>query len=153
LALAAASAALTAAGCGGGESAAEPQRLSDAELRERIEGTGNGRQEDDIVVRTRAVERDGRMVFANDRPSVRMGQVRLELVNPAAAPRRHSMSLEGHGIFKNDFDATPGRVTFIRSDLGPGRYAFYCSKHRDRGMEGTLTVVSDPAIEAKLARK
>ena len=156
IALIAASAALTVSACGGEDgdtTGSEPRRLSDAELRAKIEGTGNGRQEDDVVVRLRPVERPGGPRFVDDHPTVKMGQVKLELINRRSSPARHSISLEGYGIFKNDYGGTPGRSSFVRSDLGPGKYAFFCSTHREQGMKGTLTVIRDPAIEAKLARQ
>jgi plastocyanin len=72
--------------------------------------------------------------FSPSSLTVRRGQT-ITLDNTGDAPHTFTIADEGIDVTNN-----PGQVRKVTVDLAPGTYPFVCRFHRDRGMEGTLTV-------------
>ena len=53
----------------------------------------------------------------------------------------HAVEVEGNGV-EEESETVTGGETELSVDLEPGTYTYYCpvGKHRQEGMEGTLTV-------------
>ena len=75
-------------------------------------------------------------------PTVRPGSVSFKVTNDGAVD--HNLEVEGpEGEQELEQDLAPGESGTLTVDLSkPGRYEFYCpvGDHRDRGMEGEITV-------------
>ena len=70
----------------------------------------------------------------------RPGRSTFRLRNEGQAP--HALEIEGQGIEEESDVIQPGEDTELSVELEPGRYVIYCpvGDHRERGMEGELTV-------------
>jgi uncharacterized cupredoxin-like copper-binding protein len=75
-------------------------------------------------------------------PSVKSGTVSFEATNDGNVD--HSLEVEGpNGEQELEQDLAPGQSGTLTVDLSqPGKYEFYCpiDDHRQRGMEGEITV-------------
>jgi uncharacterized cupredoxin-like copper-binding protein len=75
-------------------------------------------------------------------PSVKAGTVSFKATNDGSID--HSLEVEGpSGEQELEQDLTPGQSGTLTVDLSqPGKYEFYCpvENHRERGMEGEITV-------------
>ena len=74
-------------------------------------------------------------------PSVdRSGSVTIHVVNNGSFG--HALEIEGNGVEEETDELGAGDSADLTVDLKPGTYEIYCpiSDHRDKGMEGTLTV-------------
>lgn len=72
--------------------------------------------------------------------SVDPGAVVFELANDGSAP--HALEIEGGGVEVVSDTIDGGESSTLEATLEEGTYEVYCpvGDHRDRGMEGTLTV-------------
>jgi len=72
--------------------------------------------------------------------SVEAGEVSFELMNDGSAP--HALEIEGNGVEESSDTIDGGESTTLDVELDEGTYEIYCpvGDHRERGMEGTLTV-------------
>ena len=72
--------------------------------------------------------------------SVEAGEVSFELMNDGSAP--HALEVEGNGVEESSDTIDGGESTTLDVELAEGTYEIYCpvGDHRERGMEGTLTV-------------
>ena len=68
------------------------------------------------------------------------GSVTFRVVNDGAFP--HALEVEGEGVEEETPELAPGESAELTVELADGAYELYCpiGDHRDRGMEGTLTV-------------
>ncbi len=68
------------------------------------------------------------------------GEMTFTLVNDGQVT--HALEIEGQGIEEESDEIEGGATTALTVDLEPGEYEFYCpvDDHREKGMEGTLTV-------------
>jgi len=75
-------------------------------------------------------------------PSVKAGTVSFKATNDGSID--HSLEVEGpNGEQELEPDLAPGQSGTLTVDLSqPGKYEFYCpiDSHRERGMEGEITV-------------
>lgn len=74
-------------------------------------------------------------------PSVdQSGSVTIHVVNNGSFG--HALEIEGNGVEEETDELGAGDSADLTVDLKPGTYEIYCpiSDHRDKGMEGTLTV-------------
>jgi uncharacterized cupredoxin-like copper-binding protein len=64
----------------------------------------------------------------------------VRFVNNGSAP--HALVIEGEGVDEETETIEPGESSELTIDLTEDEYEIYCpvSDHRERGMEGTLTV-------------
>jgi plastocyanin len=71
------------------------------------------------------------------------GAVEVEVVNRGATV--HALAIESGTATRSTGNIEPGQTKTLTADLPPGRYTWYCpvGDHRQRGMEGTLTVGGD----------
>jgi uncharacterized cupredoxin-like copper-binding protein len=80
-------------------------------------------------------------------PTVQAGTVSFEVTNDGSVD--HNLEVEGpEGEQELEQDLAPGQNGTLTVDLSkPGRYEFYCpvDSHRERGMEGEITVTSGGA--------
>lgn len=69
----------------------------------------------------------------------------FEAVNSGQYP--HALEIEGKGIEEETKNLSAGQSADLKVTLEPGTYEVYCpvDGHRERGMEGTLTVQGDSA--------
>jgi uncharacterized cupredoxin-like copper-binding protein len=83
-------------------------------------------------------------------PEVKPGTVTFNVTNDGSAD--HNLEVEGpEGEQELEQDLAPGQNGTLTVDLSkPGRYEFYCpvDSHRERGMEGEITVTSGGAGSA-----
>ncbi len=79
-------------------------------------------------------------LFQPARLTVDAGEVTFVLTNDGNAP--HALEIEGNGVEEETDTIDPGDSTELTVDLEDGTYEMYCpvDGHRERGMEGTLTV-------------
>jgi plastocyanin len=72
--------------------------------------------------------------------SAEAGLVEIRMENPSPLP--HNVAIEGDGVDGQGEVVGEGETSFVRTELEPGTYTYYCSVegHREGGMEGTLTV-------------
>ena len=79
-------------------------------------------------------------LFQPARLSVEPGKVTFVLTNDGNAP--HALEIEGNGVEEETDTIDAGDSTELTVDLEDGTYEIYCpvDGHRERGMEGTLTV-------------
>jgi plastocyanin len=77
--------------------------------------------------------------------TVGAGEVSIDLTNDGESP--HAIEVEGNGVEEASETINGGDSTTLTVDLDEGTYTIYCpvGDHRDRGMEGTLTVGSGGA--------
>ena len=70
------------------------------------------------------------------------GAVTITMENPDGNGMPHDVVIEGEGVEQAGKIVQPGGTSEVTADLKPGTYTFYCSvgRHRQAGMEGTLTV-------------
>lgn len=70
------------------------------------------------------------------------GTIRFEVVNRGKAP--HALEIEADGREFETDTLAPGASGTVEADLKDGTYTWYCpvGDHRERGMEGTVTVGS-----------
>jgi plastocyanin len=68
------------------------------------------------------------------------GEMTFTLVNDGQST--HALEIEGQGIEEETDEIDGGATAELTVDLEPGEYEFYCpvDDHREKGMEGTLTV-------------
>ena len=90
--------------------------------------------------RSRCGPGDGSLKF--DQTSswdAKAGEVKIDFDNPSSVP--HAVEVEGNGVEKETEVVTKGKSS-VSVDLKAGTYEFYCpvGKHKQAGMEGTLTV-------------
>jgi uncharacterized cupredoxin-like copper-binding protein len=74
-------------------------------------------------------------------PSVsKAGTVTIHVVNDGSFG--HALEIEGNGVEEEIDEIGAGGSADLTVDLKPGTYEIYCpiSDHRQKGMEGTLTV-------------
>jgi uncharacterized cupredoxin-like copper-binding protein len=118
--------ALAIAGCGGGDNETTP--AGDAGVPSAGEQTVN------------LSETDYKLEPSD--PTVQAGTVAFEVTNDGSAD--HNLEVEGpEGEQELEQDLAPGQSGTLTVDLSkPGRYEFYCpvDGHRERGMEGEITV-------------
>lgn len=78
--------------------------------------------------------------FSPSSIDVRPGSNTFRFRNEGQAP--HALEIEGQGIEEASDVIQTGESTELTVDLEPGRYVIYCpvGDHRERGMEGELTV-------------
>ena len=71
--------------------------------------------------------------------SASAGSVTIKLVNESDIP--HAVEVEGNGV-EEESETVTGADTELTVDLEAGEYTYYCpvGDHREKGMEGTLTV-------------
>ncbi len=78
-------------------------------------------------------------------PTVRAGTVSFKVTNDGAVD--HNLEVEGpEGEQELEQDLAPGESGTLTVGLSkPGKYEFYCpvGDHRDRGMEGEITVAGN----------
>ncbi len=78
-------------------------------------------------------------------PTVQAGTVSFKVTNEGSVD--HNLEIEGpEGEQELDQDLGPGKSGTLTVDLSkPGRYEFYCpvDGHRERGMEGEITVTGE----------
>jgi uncharacterized cupredoxin-like copper-binding protein len=83
-------------------------------------------------------------------PTVDPGTVSFEVTNDGSVD--HSLEVEGpEGEQELEGDLGPGESGTLTVDLStPGKYEFYCpvGDHRDRGMEGEITVADAAGASA-----
>ncbi len=79
-------------------------------------------------------------IFEPAQLSVQPGEVTFVLTNDGQAP--HALEIEGNGLEEETDTIDPGESSELTVDLDEGTYEMYCpvDGHRERGMEGTLTV-------------
>lgn len=72
--------------------------------------------------------------------TIEAGSASFELTNDGSAP--HALEIEGNGVEEASDTIDGGESTTLELELAEGTYEIYCpvGDHRDRGMEGTLTV-------------
>lgn len=86
-----------------------------------------------------AADPSGAPAFDKERLTARAGTVTIRFTNRSSVP--HAVEIDGNGIEKETETVTGGKAS-LTATLKAGEYEFYCpvDGHRDRGMEGTLTV-------------
>ena len=79
----------------------------------------------------------GELKFDQTELKATAGTVMIDFDNPADVP--HAVQIDGEGEASET--VTKGKAQ-LSVDLEAGEYDFYCpvGQHRDKGMEGTLTV-------------
>lgn len=73
--------------------------------------------------------------------------VNFVAVAPASAQFPHAIQVRGQGLDTRSENARPGEQTTLQVTFSrPGTYEFFCpvgnGSHRERGMDGTITVVA-----------
>lgn len=88
-----------------------------------------------------AVEKDG-LSFDKKQLTAAAGAVTIKLTSPEGNALPHAVEIEGNGVEEETETIEGGATAEVAVDLKPGEYVFYCpvGQHRERGMEGTLTV-------------
>jgi uncharacterized cupredoxin-like copper-binding protein len=123
-----------AAGCGGGDDNENTTTAGGA--------TGTGAQ-------TVSVSETEYRLDPSD-PTVEPGTVSFEVTNDGDVD--HNLEVEGpEGEQELEQDLGPGESGTLTVDLSaPGTYQFYCpvGDHRDRGMEGEITVADEDGASA-----
>jgi plastocyanin len=81
----------------------------------------------------------GQLKFEQTSLSAKAGKVKIDFDNPSSVP--HAVEVEGNGVEKETEVVTKGKSS-VSVDLKAGTYEIYCpvGKHKQAGMEGTLTV-------------
>jgi uncharacterized cupredoxin-like copper-binding protein len=85
----------------------------------------------------------GETEFALDPSSVQVdeaGMVTFNVTNNGSID--HALEVEGQGVEEETETIAPGDTAELTVDLTDGSYELYCpvDDHRDKGMEGTVTV-------------
>lgn len=121
-AIALAAVALTVAACGGDGGGGQP----------------GGGSEDSQTLKLGA-DPGGALKFDKTELSASAGKVTIDFDNPAEVP--HAVTVEGEGVEEETETITKGKSQ-LSAELEAGEYDFYCpvGKHREKGMEGKLTV-------------
>jgi plastocyanin len=86
-----------------------------------------------------AAPEDGSLKFTESSWDAKAGKVKIDFDNPSSVP--HAVEVEGNGVEKETKVVTKGKAA-VTVDLKAGTYEIYCpvGKHKQAGMEGTLTV-------------
>ncbi len=86
-----------------------------------------------------AAPADGSLKFTKSSWDAKAGKVKIDFDNPSSVP--HAVEVEGNGVEEETEVVTKGKSS-VSVDLKAGTYEIYCpvGKHKQAGMEGTLTV-------------
>ena len=87
-----------------------------------------------------AADPGGQLEYVQSSLSAPAGSVTFEFTNEASVP--HDFNIEQDGEDVAGTEVITNSEASLSVELEPGRYAYYCSvgRHREAGMEGTLTV-------------
>ena len=124
-AIALAAGTLAIAACGGDDGGGQPAQ-------------GGGSSDDAQAIKLGA-DPGGALKFDKTELNAKAGKVTIDFDNPAEVP--HAVEVEGNGVEEESETITKGKAK-LSVDLDAGEYDFYCpvGKHREKGMEGKLTV-------------
>jgi plastocyanin len=89
---------------------------------------------------------DGSLVYQPDGLQAKPGNLTIDYDNPSPVPHSIAVATANGNVLGQTQPAAGGKQTLDISDLGPGKYIFYCTVpgHREAGMEGNLTVTGGP---------
>jgi plastocyanin len=89
-----------------------------------------------------AASEDGGLGFDPGSLTARSGEVTITMANPDGNEMPHNVALEGGSVKEAGEVVQAGGSSTVTATLEPGEYTFYCvvGRHRQNGMEGTLTV-------------
>ncbi|HEV3002161.1 MAG TPA: cupredoxin domain-containing protein [Solirubrobacteraceae bacterium] len=101
----------------------------------------SGSLSDDFAATLKVTEVDF-AIKPKDATVEKAGRIRFEVANRGKAP--HALEIEADGEEFETETLDPGASGTVEADLKDGTYTWYCpvGDHRDRGMEGTVTVGS-----------
>ena len=129
-------AAALVAGCGDDDDGAGADQLPDENVPAAPKATN------EVTVRETEFALDPARATAGE-----AGLVTIKIVNEGEAA--HSLAVDGpNGLVELDGRIEPGATSTLEVDLDrPGSYAWYCplDGHRERGMEGSITVGGEDA--------
>jgi plastocyanin len=134
IAVLAAAAAFTVAGCGGDDEPAATPAPTATEAATETPAAATG------ATLKIAADPGGAKKFTESTLSADAGTVTVEFANDSQLP--HAVEIEGNGVEETTEVVTGQDAPPLTVDLKPGEYEFYCpvGDHRAEGMEGKLTV-------------
>jgi plastocyanin len=139
--------ALFVAGCGSddaeqtvSDAAATATTATDEALDQAEEAVQDAEDAVDGATLAVAADPGGDLKYTEDALTAKAGTVAVAFTNDASLP--HDFVVERDGTEVGRTEIVTGGKTATTLDLEAGEYTYYCSvgDHRDKGMEGTLTV-------------
>jgi plastocyanin len=136
IAVLAAAAAFTVAGCGGDD---EPAATPAPAATQAATETPAAAAASGATLKI-AADPGGAKKFTESTLTADAGKVTVEFANDSQLP--HAVEIEGNGVEEKTEVVTGQDAPPLKVDLKPGEYEFYCpvGDHRAEGMEGKLTV-------------
>jgi plastocyanin len=89
---------------------------------------------------------DGSLVYQPNGLQAKPGNLTIDYDNPSPVPHSIAVATANGNVLGQTTPAAGGKQTLDITDLGPGKYVFYCTVpgHREAGMQGDLTVTGGP---------